>query len=308
MTVHAPLRAALQDAVGAAVRAPSIRNAQPWLFRLYRDGVHGGRIDLLGDRRRRLAVADPRGIGLRISCGAALFNLRLGVAQLGFEPETTLLPDPAEPALLATVVAGQPRRPTPIETTLYDAIPRRRSNHHPFLGRPVPLTIRTALRDAAEAEGAWLDFLVGPAAVGMAVQLARSAESVLIREQAYLTELAQRPDPAARADPADLLAGDGDPVVAVLGTDTDLPDDDLTAGLALQRVLLTATMAGLATSLIFAPIEVPAARDELRAGLRRRGWPRMLLRAGYGVPAPPTPRRELREVVIMARTTVKSAR
>jgi hypothetical protein len=73
-------------------------------------------------------------------------------------------------------------------------------------------------------------------------------------------------------------------------------------------MLLTTTMAGLAASLFFQPIEVTPAREELRAGLRRRGWPSMLVRAGYGVPAPPTPRRELREVVIMARTTAKSAR
>jgi hypothetical protein len=74
------------------------------------------------------------------------------------------------------------------------------------------------------------------------------------------------------------------------------------AGQALQRMLLTTTMAGLTASLFFQPIEVAPAREELRAGLRRKGWPSMLIRAGYGVPAQPTPRRELREVIIMART------
>jgi len=296
-----PVRAALHDAVEAAVLAPSIRNTQPWVFRL-----HDGRVDVLGDRRRRLPAADPHGIGLRMSCGAALFNLRLGIAHLGFEPETTILPDPAEPTVLATVVAGREQRASPTEAALYDAIPRRRSNHHPFLGRPVPLPVRTAVREAAEAEGCWLDFLVGPAAVAMAAQLVRSAEHVLNREEAYLTELIRWPHPSA--DPAELVAGDGDPVVGVLGTDGDLPYHDVLAGQALQRMLLTTTMAGLAASLFFQPIEVTPAREELRAGLRRRGWPSMLVRAGYGVPAPPTPRRELREVVITARTTVKSAR
>jgi hypothetical protein len=296
-----PARAALHDAVEAAIQAPSIRNTQPWLFRL-----HDGRVDVLGDRRRRLPAADPHSIGLRMSCGAALFNLRLGLARLGFEPETTILPDPADPTLFATVVTGRERRPSPHETALYDAIPHRRSNHHPFLGRPVPTPVRTALREAAEAEGCWLDFLVGPGAVAMAAQLVRSAERVLNREQAYLAELVRWPD--ASVDPAEQLGGDGDPVVGVLGTDADQPYHDLLAGQALQRMLLTTTMAGLATSLFFQPIEVAPAREELRAGLRRKGWPSMLIRAGYGVPAPPTPRRELREVVIMARTTAKSAR
>jgi hypothetical protein len=314
MNLDAPASADLHDAVGAAICAPSIWNTQPWLFRLGGNDAGGGRVDVLADRRRRLAVADPHGIGLRMSCGAALFNLRLNIGHQGFEPETTLLPDPTRTALLATVLCG-PRRPaTAAETAsyeaLYDAIPRRASNHRPFLDRPVPQPVRTALRDAAQAEGCWLDFLVGPGAVAMAAELVRSADRVLNRDQAYLAELAQWPHPSVDADPADLVAGDGDgdPVVAVLGTDTDQPHEHLLAGQALQRMLLTTTKAGLVTSLFFQPIEVATAREELRAGLRRRGWPSMLIRTGYGVPVKPTSRRELREVVIMARTTVKSAR
>ena len=297
-----PVRAALHDAVGAAIRAPSIRNTQPWLFRLY-----DGRVDVLADRRRRLAAADPHGIGLRMSCGAALFNLRLAIAHLGFEPETTVLPDPTDPALLATVAAGQQRRATAAETALYHAIPRRTSNHHPFLPRTVPLPVRTALREAAQAEGCWLDFLVSPGAVAMAAQIVRSADRVLNRETAYRAEVAQWVHPAMGDDP-ELLVGDGDPVVAVLGVDAELPSPDLLAGQALQRMLLTATTAGLVTSLFLQPTELAAARDELRAGLRRRGWPSILIRVGYGIPAAPTPRREVREVIIMARNAVKSAR
>jgi hypothetical protein len=306
MNAHAPARAALHIAVGAAIRAPSIQNTQPWLFRL-----HDGRIDVLADRRRRLVAADPHGIGLRMSCGAALFNLRLAIANLGFEPETTLVPDPTEPALLATIVAGQQRRATAAETALYDAIPRRTSNHHPFRRGTVPLPVRTALREAAQAEGCWLDFLVSAGAVAMAGELVRSADRVLHRDEAYRTELAQWNPDAAADDPADILIGGeatADPVVAVLGVDADLPFHDLLAGQALQRMLLTTTMAGLAASLFFQPIEVAPAREELRAGLRRKGWPSMLIRAGYGLPARQTPRRELREVVIMARTTAKSTR
>jgi nitroreductase len=303
MNVEAPVLAGLHDAVVTAVRAPSIRNTQPWRFRLY-----DGSVDVLGDRRRRLPVADPHGIGLRISCGAALFNLRLGIAHLGFEPETILLPDQTRTTLLATVHLGHRRPPTAGETALYEAIPRRASNHRPFLDRAVPLPVRTALRDAAQAEGCWLDFLVGPAAVAMAAELVVSADRVLNRDEAYLAELAQWPDPFVDPDPTELVGGLSDPVMAVLGTDADLPHDHLLAGQALQRMLLTTTMAGLVTSLFFQPIEVAAAREELRAGLRRRGWPSMLIRAGYGIPAPPTPRRELREVVIIARATAKSAR
>ncbi|GFJ96670.1 hypothetical protein Prum_103120 [Phytohabitans rumicis] len=78
----------------------------------------------------------------------------------------------------------------------------------------------------------------------------------------------------------------------MLGTPADTAADQITAGLALQRVLLTATNAGLATSMLSQPIEVPAARERLRTGLGRFGAPQMVLRIGYGQPGWPTPRRE----------------
>jgi hypothetical protein len=66
-------------------------------------------IDLYADRRRRLR-ADPLGREMLISCGAALFGLRLAVRSLGYLPVVDLLPDPAQLQLLARVrlAAGAP--------------------------------------------------------------------------------------------------------------------------------------------------------------------------------------------------------
>lgn len=69
------------------------------------------------------------------------------------------------------------------------------------------------------------------------------------------------------------------------------------AGQALQRLLLTATDHGLATSMLSQPIEVPAAREQLRIGLGRGGTPQMVVRIGYGRPGQPTDRRPLDEVI-----------
>ena len=55
--------------------------------------------------------------------------------------------------------------------------------------------------------------------------------------------------------------------------------------------------AGLASSMMSQPIEVPAARDQLRRSLGRTGAPQMTLRIGYGEPARPTKRRALDEVL-----------
>jgi hypothetical protein len=83
----------------------------------------------------------------------------------------------------------------------------------------------------------------------------------------------------------------------VLGVTGNTAGDQLIAGQALQRVLLTATDAGLAASMISQPIEVPAAREQLRLALGRFGTPQMVLRLGYGRPGRPTSRRPVAEVL-----------
>ncbi len=108
------------------------------------------------------------------------------------------------------------------------------------------------------------------------------------------------------AQPAPLLERPGgvvsdpdarEPLVAILGTDADRALDHLTAGQALQRVLLTITDSGLTSSMISQPIEVPTAREQLRRSLRRSGIPQMALRIGYGRSGRPSPRRDLGDVL-----------
>src|SRR6516165_6447765 len=84
--------------VAAAVWAPSVHNTQPWWF-----GAHGQEISLYADASRQLGVADPVGREMMISCGAALFTARLALRSLGYIPETSVLPDPGRPLLVARV-------------------------------------------------------------------------------------------------------------------------------------------------------------------------------------------------------------
>ncbi len=81
-----------------AVWAPSVHNTQPWRFT-----AAGQQVSLYADADRGLAVADPDGREMMISCGAALFNVRLALRSLGYIPETRVLPDPGQPALVARV-------------------------------------------------------------------------------------------------------------------------------------------------------------------------------------------------------------
>ena len=66
-------------------------------------------IELWSDPRR-WTWTDPLGREMLISCGAALFGLRLAVRSLGYQPMVDLLPDPVRPRLLARVRLGRPRR------------------------------------------------------------------------------------------------------------------------------------------------------------------------------------------------------
>jgi nitroreductase len=308
----------LRRAAEAAIRAPSLNNSQPWLFRL-RDGV----IEVRSDRERELPVADRTGWAVRIACGAATYNGRLALAVTGTPALVTLYPDPADPAVVARLSPAEPRPPTSAEQDLFAAVARRHSNRRPFSPAPVPPEIRLRLVEAARAEGAWLDLLVGMTALSGFAEIAQSADRVLRRDYGYQAELSAWMHVEAAHDgvpvnaggplpePHDLLPqrtfgdrtrGPGrdfepEPLVAILGTRGDRPIEQIAAGQALQRVLLTVTDAGLAASMISQPIEVAPARDQLRRALSRTGAPQMALRIGYGVAGRPTPRRPLGDVL-----------
>jgi nitroreductase len=308
----------LRAAAAAAIRAPSLHNSQPWRFRL-RDGA----IEVLADRSRQLTVADSAGWAVHIACGAATFNARLALADAGTPADVTLLPRDAGPDVIARLTPGSPRPATYLDEALFAAIPRRHSNRKPFFPDPVPSTVRAQLIEAARTEMAWLDLLVGMTALSGFAEIAQSADRVLRRNPQYQAEMIgwthadQAPDgvpvtaggPAA--EPQDLLPQraftdqrrapgrdfEPEPLVAILGSAGDRPTDQITAGQALQRVLLTVTDAGLSASMLSQPIEVPTARDQLRRSLHRSGIPQMALRIGYGQPGRPTPRRDLADVL-----------
>ncbi|GAB2592380.1 hypothetical protein Aab01nite_37690 [Paractinoplanes abujensis] len=309
----------LLHAAAAGIHAPSLHNTQPWQFRL-----RAGAVEILADPSRRLTVADHTGWATRLALGAATFNARLALAVRGRPATVTLRPDRADPDLMARLTPARTRPPTYAESALHAAIPRRRSHRAPFWPDPVPAEARRRIIDAARAENAWLDLLVGMTSVAGFAEIARSADRVLRRDTRYQTEMAgwthadTAPDgvPATAGAPApepqDLLpqrsfAGrrrapgrdyEPEPLVAVLSTAGDRPTDQLLAGQALQHILLTVTDAGLAASMISQPIEVPAARDQLRRSLRGSGHPQLTLRIGYGHPGPATPRRAVADAII----------
>lgn len=300
--------------VEAAVAAPSVHNTQPWLFYHLKDSM-----SVYGDRRRQLRVADPLGRCLGMSCGAALFNMRLAIRMTGYEARVLPLPAPrAAPDLLAVVRAVQGEPPSPDERRLHAVIPDRRTNRFPFDGRRLP---HEAVRDlvvAARHEGATLVMLDGRAAREVLGMVA-TAERALSRDEGYRHELSPWTQDGPRADGVprqafgprpygfepplrdfglgasrEVATFERNPQIAALFTDGDAPRDWLIAGQALQRVLLTAAAHSLSASLFSQPLDLPDSRH--RGKPTAPGHLQMLLRLGYGPPVPAVPRRPLHEV------------
>ena len=313
--------------VAAATAAPSMHNSQPWRFRF----VAAERLLLLrGDPERAMPRSDPGNRALHIGCGAALFNLRVAAAHEGLIPEARLLPEPGDPLLFAAVQladsAGQPHDND--LARLHPAIRQRHTSRHPFADKDIPEEVQAGLREAATREGAGLLF-TGPWHAETLLDLVYDAESRDALDPDRRADLdrwtrlgpeadtavdgvpeyafgprrrdgkAPQRDFAGRRPVADRGATtfERTPHLALLSTPGDTPADWLRAGQALERVLLEATLADLATSLTSHPLETSDLRPLVRDPVAGKGHVQMVLRLGYGPRGPATPRRPVRDVL-----------
>jgi nitroreductase len=305
----------------AAGRAPSLHNSQPWRFR-----VTPHMIELFADRNRALPVIDPRGRELRLACGAALFNVRLALHGYGVRPTVTILPDPNRPDLIAEIRNGGSKAPTPEQQGLLRAVPLRRTNRHPFSDAEVSPSELNALHRAALEENAWLHFVQEHDERTSLQDMASRAHRTQMGDPAFRTELAQwtavAPDrvdgvPASAGGPLPApqhrwvhrdFTGAADartpappfeeePVIAVLTAHLSGERAEIQAGQALQRVLLTATVEGLAVSFLSQIVEVQQTREELRRLVRGTHAPQAVLRIGHGWPVTATRRRQATDLL-----------
>src|SRR3954451_633086 len=111
--------------IDQACKAPSVHNTQPWRFRWT---AASNTVELYADTTRVLSAIDPYGRELVISCGAALFNLRIALRKIGFDAKVTVLPDPREPRLLARIIATEGKPTSRDERRMYAALLRRHTH------------------------------------------------------------------------------------------------------------------------------------------------------------------------------------
>jgi nitroreductase len=194
----------LEQIAEAVQNAPSVFNSQPWSLTVVADD----RIDLYArldepreDNQRRWDLGagedsarhlDPLARELVISCGAALYNLRLAIRVAGHDLAIRLPPHPTrDSTLLASVeiVTGRVKPPTTLEQELYEAIWRRHTNRWPYTIVPAPLPIIVAMEGAAFREGASLRVL-HPRQARKWLHLAAEADRFFEEEPANLSAIA----------------------------------------------------------------------------------------------------------------------
>lgn len=320
--VHAAER--LRFLLQWAVLAPSRHNTQPWLFE-----IAGDELRVYADRARALPVADPDGRQLLMSCGAALANLRLAAAHFGHASSIELLPGFRRDGLLGRLRLEERSASTPEVEELFRAIPTRRTNRLPLDGRDPPDGLVAALVREARAEGVTLR-PVEPHQRRVVADLIAEGDDAAWSSKRFRAELAAwtRPNRSARRDglpgyalgmsdaaafvhpllvrlqnPArveaerDRRRALGTRALLLLATRRDGSAEWVQAGLALQRVLLHATAAGLYASYFAQPIETPELRRKLAHALGEGGAPQVLFRIGYGLEPRAVPRRPVDQVL-----------
>ncbi len=325
-------RAAAEAVVEVASRAPSIHNTQPWLWAFSADGL-----DLRADRSRQLAVADPDGHSLRISCGAALALTEYALRAAGWTASLQRLPDPTDPDLLGRFSSLERAEPTERDLDRVAAALRRQSDRRPFTGDEVPEGIVDALRDAAAGPGVFAHFPIRAdeqldlaVAVSWADRVERDDTAYIAEMQRWLRDedVAHRPadgvpmsavpkvepgharhsdipvrDFEIGASGRTLIAQDVDehPLIAVLLTASDSPLEQLQAGESMMRLMIEAELRGVSSCPLSQAVDLLAFRSRLQTLMDWQEYPQMMLRLGFPIsPADPgarTPRRAVANVL-----------
>jgi hypothetical protein len=250
----------------AADRAPSIFNQHPWHVQLNPDDRDV--VELYADPPDPdLTAKLPREVA--ISCGAALYNIRLEIRVEGHTPSVWEVPDlnrdrlikslPAGRTLLASVetLAARPAPPPGGVAELYEALWLRHTDRWPYYRVvPVPLPLLVEMEEAAAEEHGQLRVLHRRERKQMLRAAARASDQLgsrLDRLNIVRPDYGVRPDrfgprpqdtknpPTRRDFWLDRTEPFEHPQLMALSTDDDRPLDWLRAGQALQHALLTGT-------------------------------------------------------------------
>ncbi|TWU46686.1 Acg family FMN-binding oxidoreductase [Rubripirellula reticaptiva] len=316
----------LHDAIRYAVMAPSSHNTQPWAFRL-----KPGQVELFADLTRACPVVDPHNRELTISCGAALYHLRLAMNNDSLATLVRVLPANDDEDLIARVLVAGPHNPSDDERVLFDAIPKRRTNRFPFSKQAIDSDRQAEWIDDAKSERVWIHLIHSDREKHAVADLVSQGDKIQASDKQFCRELAKwvHSNSSSRRDgipgysqgisdlashfgwlavrtfdwgngqaAKDRQLAEGSPLLAVIGSEADTPADWVDCGQALAKITLRAASCSIDASYLNQPIEVPSLRTKLAKSIGVNGYPQLLLRLGYGSEVKPTPRRSVDEVIM----------
>ena len=270
-----PDRATLESALDIAARAPSLRNLQPWRWR-----VDGGAIDLFADWSRQAGDAPSDRRDVLLGCGAVLDHCVVALAAAGWQPRVHRFPDRNDGSHLAILeVVEQP--PSRADLELAAAIARRRADRRPYRAESIP--------------PATLELLyIRAARMGVELAVVPKSRWALLDGGGVALQF-----------PTGTAAAPDDSALLVLGTRDDDDAARLRAGEALSHLTLTATAMGLASCPLTEPLDDIRSSQALACEVfDGEAHPQALIRVGLAPsgddPLPTTQRRSVNEVTVWA--------
>ncbi len=260
-----------------AILAPSSHNSQPWKF-----NVSDDKILLFADRSRWLSVADGDKREMHISLGAALENLILAAENFGYNCTVSLFPGQED---LVATVSLQEAALSAANTSLFQAIPLRRTNRNPYETQALSQADLNSLLGYSSGPDVAVFLSQDPDTIEAFRKLVVQADGILYSDIDYKSELGRwlglgvMGPRGVRAKMAQLavvfldvgpeqIRKDSDlinstPCIGFICTAENDSLSSLQAGRALERLWLAAASKGLSLQPMSQPLEVRQVKADL---------------------------------------------
>lgn len=283
----------LEDGVRLACRAPSYRNSQPWNWIIDHSQLQ------LFITPERVPSTDHAGRLSLISCGAALDHLRVAMAANRYDCQVTYFPSANSLAYLASIDIAPANCVSELQRRRARAIIDRRSARLPYDQPPNWSQFEPRMHSDVDCQFTYLDVIAegDRADITQTTLLAEQLQPFESDTNHWGTATSEQ-DRYERTE----LAGDHS-VLLVLSAVENTRRAIFGCGETLSQVLIEATMAGFATSIMTRPVEVAATRD-IVADVVGRALPQVIVRIGAhcnrDLLPPQAPRRPLSAVLHFA--------